>query len=102
MEVVALPKDTEEAVISFLFELFMRYSLQRKFITDGGSQFTAHNISATLQNYHVKHRVTSPYHPHANSQVESTNKVLESILTKTVSVNHQNWATKLPEALWAY
>jgi hypothetical protein len=34
--------------------------------------------------------------------VESTNKVLEAILTKIVSTNRQNWATELPNALWAY
>jgi len=34
--------------------------------------------------------------------VESTNKVLESILTKTVQLHHKDWADRLPEALWAY
>jgi transposase InsO family protein len=66
-----------------------------------------HNLQAiesqpTLDSYHIKHRVTSPYHPQENGQVESTNKVLEAILTKTVSTNRQNWATELPNALWAY
>jgi hypothetical protein len=37
-----------------------------------------------------------------NKQVESTNKVLDAILTKTVSTNRHNWATKLPNALWDY
>jgi hypothetical protein len=34
--------------------------------------------------------------------VESTNKVLEAILTKTVSKNRKNWDFELPNALWAY
>jgi len=34
--------------------------------------------------------------------VESTNKVLEAILTKTVQLHHKDWADRLPEALWAY
>jgi hypothetical protein len=102
VEAEALPNATEEVVIKFLFKLFVRYGLPREIITDGGSQFTGHRITATLDNYHIKHRVTSPYHPQANGQVESTNKVLEAILTKTVSTNRQNWATELPNALWAY
>jgi hypothetical protein len=69
VEAVALPNAIEEAVIKFLFELFVRYGLPREVITDRGSQFTAHKISATLRNYHIKHRVTSPYHPQANGQV---------------------------------
>jgi len=32
--------------------------------------------------------------------VESTNKFLEAILTKTIQLHHQNWADRLPEALW--
>eukprot|EP00253_Pinus_taeda_P030414 PITA_30414 len=38
----------------------------------------------------------------ANGQVESTNKVLEAILTRIVSANRRNWAAKLTESLWAY
>jgi hypothetical protein len=34
--------------------------------------------------------------------VESTNKVLEAILTKTIKSNPKDWVDKLPEALWAY
>ena len=34
--------------------------------------------------------------------MESTNKVLEAILTKTVRQNHKDWADHLLEALWAY
>jgi hypothetical protein len=34
--------------------------------------------------------------------VESTNKVLESILTKIVQLHHRDWEDRLLEALWAY
>jgi hypothetical protein len=100
VEAEALPNATEEVVIKFLFKLFVCYGLPRKVITDGGSQFTAHRITTTLDNYHIKHRITSPYHPQENGQLESTNKVLEAILTKTVSTNRQNWAIDLLNALW--
>jgi hypothetical protein len=102
VEAIAFPNATEEAVIKFLFELFVCYGLPRELITDGGSQITKHKVSVTLRNYHIKHRVTSPYHPHENRQVESTNKVVEAILKKIVSKNHQNWEVELPNALWAY
>ena len=42
------------------------------------------------------------YHPQANGQVESTNKVIKSIITKTVNMHRNDWAEILPEALWAY
>ena len=52
--------------------------------------------------YGIKHRVTSPYHPQANGQVESTNKVLENILTKTVASHRRDWEETLPKSLWEY
>jgi len=87
VEAKALPNATEEVVIKFLFKLFVRYGLPREIITDGGSRFIGHRITTTLDSYHIKHKVTSPYHPQENRQVESTNKVLEEILTKIVSTN---------------
>ena len=52
--------------------------------------------------YGIRHCKSSPYHPHANGQVESTNKVLEAILTKTIHLHHKDWVDRLREALWAY
>ena len=46
--------------------------------------------------------MTTPYHPQANGQAESTNKVIEDILTKTVKEKRKDWSQRLPEALWAY
>jgi len=34
--------------------------------------------------------------------VESTNKTLEGITTKTVAMNIKNWEEKLKDTLWAY
>eukprot|EP00253_Pinus_taeda_P031699 PITA_31699 len=74
VEVEALPRATEDSVIQFLLHLFVRYGLPREVITDGGPQFVGHKLAATLNNYHVQHKITTPYHPQANGQVESSNK----------------------------
>ena len=34
--------------------------------------------------------------------MESTNKVIEAILTKTVKSHHRDWADRILETLWAY
>ena len=34
--------------------------------------------------------------------MESTNKVIEAILTKTVKNHHRDWVDRILEALWAY
>eukprot|EP00253_Pinus_taeda_P014563 PITA_14563 len=48
------------------------------------------------------HRDEMPLNPQANGKVESTNKVIEAILTKTVKENRRDWFQRLSEALWAY
>eukprot|EP00253_Pinus_taeda_P013132 PITA_13132 len=68
VEEEALPRATEDSVIHFIFQLFVRYGLPRE----------------------------------ENGQVESTNKVIETILTKTIASHRHDWATRLLEALWAY
>eukprot|EP00253_Pinus_taeda_P010463 PITA_10463 len=102
VEAETLPRATEDSVIQFLLHLFVRYGLPREVIIDGGPQFVGHKLAATLNNYHVQHKITTPYHPQANGQVESSNKVIESILTKNVASHRRDWAARLPEALWAY
>jgi hypothetical protein len=63
VEVEALPNAIEEVVIKFLFKLFVRYGLRKEIIIDGGSKFTSHRITTTLDSYNIKNIVTSPYHP---------------------------------------
>jgi transposase InsO family protein len=53
------------------------------------------------EKYGIKHCKSSPYHPQANGKAESTNNVLESILTKIVQLHHRDWVDRLPEALRA-
>jgi len=55
-----------------------------------------------VDQYNIKHQKSTPYHPQANGQVESTNKVIEAILTKVVHLHRKYWVENLPEALWAY
>ena len=62
----------------------------------------SHQFEALLRKYHIQHRVASPCHPQTNGQVESTNKVIEAILTKKVKRHHRDWVDRIPESLWAY
>ena len=55
-----------------------------------------------MEEYKIWHGKSSPYHPQANGQVEVTNRELENILTKIVSLHRKDWAAQLFEALWAY
>ena len=103
VEAVALAKGDDQAVIDFLYgEIFTCFGVTKEVVIDGGPQFVSHQFEALLRKYHFQHRIASPYHPQANGQVESTNKVIEAILTKMVKSHDRDWADRLPEALWAY
>jgi transposase InsO family protein len=103
VEAKALIKASKEVVLAFLFEdIFVRFVVPKELVTDGGPPFTSYKFEALLSKYHVLHIISSPYHPQGNGQVESTNKVIKSILTKIVRENHRDWSDRLHEALWAY
>eukprot|EP00253_Pinus_taeda_P008492 PITA_08492 len=99
----AVSRATEDTVVTFLFEeIFVRYGVPRQIVTDQGVQFTSKLVRDLTEKYKIKHRKSTTYHPQANGQVESTNKVLENIMTKTVQLNRKDWSEKLKDALWAY
>ena len=103
VEDVSLVKGNDQAIIDLMYgEIFTHFGVPKEVVTDGGPHFVSHKFEALLQKYHIQHRIASPYHPRATGQVEITNKVLESILTKTVRSHHRDWVDRLPEALWAY
>ena len=54
-----------------------------------------------MEKYGIEHHKSSPYRPQANGVVEAANKNVKNILAKMV-VTYQNWAEKLPFALWGY
>eukprot|EP00253_Pinus_taeda_P021591 PITA_21591 len=76
--------------------------VKREIVTDQGGQFTSNLVEKLMEEYKVKHRKYTPYHSQENGQVESTNKVLEGIITKTIHLHRRDWAERLPEELWAY
>ena len=84
----SLVRATDQVVLDFMFEeIFTRFGVPKEIVTYGGTQFVSCKVEALLQKYHIHHRITSPYHPQANGQVEITNKVIEAILTNTVKIH---------------
>lgn len=83
-------------------DIFIQFGIPMEIVTDGGPQFTSHKIQELVEKCKIHQRITMPYHPQENGQLEITNKVIEGILTKTMASHRRNWADKLLEVLWAY
>jgi hypothetical protein len=103
VEEKSLFRDTKKYVVEFIYEYtFTCFGVPHEIVTDQGTQFTSKMMRELTEKCGIKHCKSSPYHPQANGQVDSTNKYLEAILTNTVQLHHRDWADRLPEDLWAY
>jgi len=50
----------------------------------------------------LHHDSLTPYYPQANGQVEAVNKVLVTMLQRTIGMHMSNWNLMLFSTLWAY
>ena len=50
----------------------------------------------------VLNKKSAPNHSQSNGQIESTNKILKTVLTKIVSESKMDWDLKLHSVVWAY
>lgn len=103
--VEAIPTRSCDAnvVIKFVQEhILSRFGFPRAIISDGGTHFTNKLFEKLMKKNGVTHKVATPYHPQTSGQVETSNKQIQNILKKTVSVTRKDWSTRLTDALWAY
>ncbi|MCO5569821.1 hypothetical protein L7F22_023535 [Adiantum nelumboides] len=103
VEAKATTKYDAKTTTQFLYEnIFTRYDLPIEIVSDRGTHSINEVIEQLLDEFMVIHKKSAPYHPQANGQAESTNKILVTFLTKIVSECRANWDQKLHSALWAY
>ena len=80
VEATAFFRAIEKSVVEFIYEeIFTWFGVPIEIVTDQGTQFTFKLMKELTTKYGIRHCKSSPYHPQANGQVESTNKVLEAI-----------------------
>ncbi|MCO5558467.1 hypothetical protein L7F22_012051 [Adiantum nelumboides] len=102
-EAKAIAKNDAKMTAQFLYEnIFTRYGLPIEIVSDRGTHFINDVLEFLLDEFMVIHRKSAPYHPQANGQAKSTNKILVTILTKVVNDSRADWDQKLHLALWAY
>ncbi|MCO5613331.1 hypothetical protein L7F22_067607 [Adiantum nelumboides] len=103
VEAKATTKNDAKTTAQFLYEnIFTRYGLPIEIVSDRGTHFINEVIENLLDEFTIIHQKSASYHPQANGQAESTNKILVTVLTKIVSESRADWDQKLHAALWAY
>ncbi|MCO5579602.1 hypothetical protein L7F22_033459 [Adiantum nelumboides] len=86
IEAKAIAKNDAKTTSQFLYEnIFTRYELPIEIVSDRGTHFINEVIEFLLDEFMLIHQKSARYHPQDNGQAESTNKILEPILTKIVN-----------------
>ncbi|GFU65010.1 retrovirus-related Pol polyprotein from transposon 412 [Trichonephila clavipes] len=87
--------------MTLLNEVFLRYGVPRRLISDNGTQF----VSAVMQQLcfvlDINQSLIPVYHPQANP-VERKNRDLKPRLAMMVGNNHTLWIEKLPAIRFLY
>ena len=90
VEAKAVSFSIEKVIVNFFFtEIFTRFGVPREIFSENGPYFISNMVQGVMEQYKIWHKKSMPYHPQANGQVESTNKVIGSILTKIVNMHRK-------------
>jgi transposase InsO family protein len=92
----------EKSIAMIKSMIFPRFGTPIILISDEGTHFTEKNFKKCLSKLGIEHRVSTTYHPQTNRQAETSNRLLKSILNKTIEKGGKDWSNKLVGALWAY
>ncbi|MCO5608495.1 hypothetical protein L7F22_062706 [Adiantum nelumboides] len=103
VEAKVTTKNDAKTTAQFWYEnIFTRYGLAIEIVSDRGTHFINEVIELLLDEFLIIHKTSAPYHPEANGQAKSTNKILVTIRTKIVSDLRVDWDQKLHSTLRAY
>src|SRR6266542_648596 len=101
-EARALANANARNVANFLYEdIICRYECPRKIISDRGIHFNNQVIENLLEQFKIRHNLSTPYHPKTNGLVERFNKTLCESLAK-LNEERENWDEYISSTLFAY
>lgn len=97
VELFALTSATaENCALTLINEVFLRYGVPRRVISDNGTQFVSAVMQQVTYTLNIKHQYTPLYHPESNP-VERRNRDLKTQLAILVEgENHNRWSELLP------
>ncbi|GBM62381.1 Transposon Tf2-9 polyprotein [Araneus ventricosus] len=90
----------KECALTLLNEVFLRYGLPRRLISDNGSQFVSAIMQQLCYVLNINQSLIPVYHPQANP-VERKNRDLKPRLAMMVGNNHTLWNEQLPAIRFA-
>lgn len=83
-------------------EWFFKFGVPSRIHSDQGRSFESALLHQICHLYGVAKSRTTPYHPAGNGQCERFNRTLHNLLRTLPFSRKQDWASCLPEVLYAY
>jgi len=103
VEAKALRTDIVIITSNFLYECILtKFGCPLIIITYQGVHFINDVIKYLTNHFLLKHVNSTTYYPQGNGQVESSKKVLETLLTKLINENKTYWDEHLSTMLFSY
>jgi len=97
MEVNVLCTNMIAITIKFLYELMLtRFGCPLTIVIDYGVHFINDAIKYLTNHFMLKHLSSTTYYPHETGQVESTNKLIRTLINKLVNENKVDWEENFP------
>ena len=89
-------KATTRSAAEWLTSFCMQFGIPEEVSTDGGPEFTSGAMAALLQDFGIRHMVSSAYHPHSNLRAELGVKDVKRLLCENVDSDggiNNSWMT---------
>ncbi|CAA7401016.1 unnamed protein product [Spirodela intermedia] len=85
VEAIPTRKNDHKTILKLIVQnILSRFGCPHVIISDGGSHFNSSDFRSLLKKYGVQYKITTPYHPQANGQVELNNREINFFLKKIV------------------
>jgi hypothetical protein len=92
VEAKVLCANTTAITTKFLYDhIFIRFGYPLTNMIDQGAHFINDAIRYLSNHFILRHTSSIIYYPQGNGQIESTNKVFDTLFTKLVNENRIDW-----------
>ena len=99
----AIPDKTAETVAEvFAKRIACQYGMPDELYTDGAAEFRSRLLAELSTAFGVTRKVTTPYRPQANGQIERVFSTIRPMIAAVVDKHSRRWDEYLPYVIYAY